>query len=399
MTIDIQPSEAMPSHEAPLSPALLAMIERLIAFPTVSRDSNLGLIEWVRDYLAGHGVKTRLTYDASRTKANLFATLGAGRKPGLILSGHTDVVPVEGQAWDTDPFVATMRDGRIYGRGAADMKSYIATALVLTPEFLAADMEAPLHLALSYDEEVGCLGVRGLIADLAEIGLKPAGCIVGEPTSMQPIIAHKGTHRFRCCVTGREAHSSYTTQGVNSIEYAARIIVYIRQMADRMAQLETRDYGFTVPYTTMQTGVIKGGLASNIVPKTCEFQFEARTLPGVEPERLYREVQDFAATLLPEMRRVEPDAAIDFEWLASAPGLSMQESDAIVQLAAALARTRPNGAVSYGTEAGLFQQAGIPTVVCGPGSIEQAHRPNEFVSLDQLAKCEMFMRGLIEPNR
>ena len=381
---------AQPSAE------LMAMIERLIAFPTVSRDSNLGLIEWTRDYLAGLGVSSRLTYDASGKKANLFATLGGGSRPGLVLSGHTDVVPVEGQAWDTDPFKATVVGDKLFGRGSADMKSYIATALVMAPRFLASNADAPLHIALSYDEEVGCIGVRSLIKDLAEIGLKTAGCIVGEPTLMQPIIAHKGSHRFRCCITGREAHSSYTTQGVNSIEYAARIIVYIRQMADRLAQLETRDYAFTVPFSTMQTGTIKGGLASNIVPKDCEFQFEARTMPGASADRLYQEVQDFAATLLPEMRRVEPNAAIVFEAVASAPGMNMKESDDIVKLAAALSRNKPNGAVSYGTEGGLFQQAGIPTVICGPGDIEQAHRPNEFVSLEQIAQCEAFMLRLID---
>lgn len=379
------------------SAEVIAMIERLIAFPTVSRNSNLGLIEWTRDYLAGLGVSSRLTYDATGKKANLFATLGQGNKPGLILSGHTDVVPVDGQAWDTDPFKATIKDGLLYGRGSADMKSYIATALALAPQFLAAEMDAPLHLALSYDEEVGCIGVQGLIRDLQELGLKPAGCIVGEPTSMQPIIAHKGTHRFRCCITGREAHSSYTTMGVNAIEYAARIIVYIRQMADRCAQLETRDYGFTVPYTTLQTGLIRGGLASNIVPKECDFEFEARTMPGVDADRLFQEVQDFAASLLPEMQRVEPNARIAFEWLASAPGLSTKEHEAIAQLAAALSRNATTGAVSYGTEAGLFQRAGIPTVVCGPGSIEQAHRPNEFVALEQVAQCEKFMLRLLDP--
>ena len=381
---------AQPSTE------LMAMIERLIAFPTVSRDSNLGLIEWTRDYLAGLGVNSRLTYDASGKKANLFATLGGGSRPGLVLSGHTDVVPVEGQAWDTDPFKATVVGDKLFGRGTADMKSYIATALVMAPRFLASNADAPLHIALSYDEEVGCIGVRSLIKDLAEIGLKTAGCIVGEPTLMQPIIAHKGSHRFRCCVTGREAHSSYTTQGVNSIEYAARIIVYIRQMADRLAQLETRDYAFTVPFSTMQTGTIKGGLASNIVPKDCEFQFESRTIPGASADRLYQEIQDFAATLLPEMRRIEPNAAIVFEAVASAPGMNMKESDDIVKLAAALSRNKPNGAVSYGTEGGLFQQAGIPTVICGPGDIEQAHRPNEFVSLEQIAQCEAFMLRLID---
>ena len=389
------PAENRNSNTQP-SAELLAMIERLIAFPTVSRDSNLGLIEWTRDYLAGMGVKSRLTYDAAGKKANLFATLGEGSRPGLVLSGHTDVVPVDGQAWDTDPFKASVVGDKLYGRGSADMKSYIATALVMAPKFLASQADAPLHFALSYDEEVGCLGVRSLIQDLKDIGLKTAGCIVGEPTLMQPIIAHKGTHRFRCCITGREAHSSYTTQGVNSIEYAARIIVYIRQMADRLAQLETRDYAFTVPFTTLQTGLIKGGLASNIVPKDCEFVFEARTLPGASEHKLFQEVQDFAATLLPEMKRVEPNAAIKFEMMTTAPGMNMKDSDDIVKLAALLSRNKPNGAVSYGTEGGLFQAAGIPTVICGPGDIEQAHRPNEFVSLEQLAQCEAFMQRLLE---
>ncbi len=395
MTTQIETPERADLNQQP-SAELLAMIERLIAFPTVSRDSNLGLIEWVRDHLAAMGVKSRLTYDATEKKANLFATLGGGSRPGLVLSGHTDVVPVDGQNWDTDPFKATISGDRLYGRGSADMKSYIAAALVNAPKFLELNADAPLHLALSYDEEVGCIGVRGLIKDLQDIGLKTAGCIVGEPTLMQPIIAHKGTHRFRCCVTGREAHSSYTTQGVNSIEYAARIIVYIRQMADRLQQLETRDYAFTVPFTTMQTGLIRGGLAANIVPKDCEFIFEARTLPGASEHKLLQEVKDYAATLLPEMRRVEPNAQISVEVTNSAPGMNMKETDDIVKLATALSRNKPNGAVSYGTEGGLFQRAGIPTVICGPGDIEQAHRPNEFVSLEQLAQCEAFMARLLE---
>jgi len=389
-------SQAQPETSQQPSKELLAMVERLIAFETVSRDSNLGLIEWTRDYLASLGATSRLTYDATGKKANLFATLGEGSRPGLVLSGHTDVVPVEGQAWDTDPFKATVIGDKLYGRGSADMKGYIATALVMAPQFLASKADAPLHFAFSYDEEVGCIGVRGLIKDLQDIGLKTAGCIVGEPTLMQPIIAHKGTHRFRCCITGREAHSSYTTQGVNAIEYAARIIVYIRQMADRLQQLETRDYAFTVPFTTMQTGLIRGGLAANIVPKECEFIFEARTLPGASEHKLFQEVKDYAATLLPEMQRIEPNAAIQLELLNTAPGMNMQETDEIVKLAMALSRNKPNGAVSYGTEGGLFQAAGIPTVICGPGDIEQAHRPNEFVSLAQLALCEAFMQRLLE---
>jgi len=380
------------------SSKVLEILEQLIAFKTVSRDSNLELIHWVRGYLADYGIASRLTYDSSGLKANLFATVGEGKKPGIILSGHTDVVPVDGQQWDSDPFRARISDARLYARGAADMKGYIATALASVPAFLQSGGDSAIHLALSYDEEIGCIGVRGLIQDLQETGLQPAGCIVGEPTSMRPIIAHKGTHRFRCCVRGREAHSSYTTQGVNSIEYAARIVVYIRDLAERLAREEKRDDAYTVPYSTLQTGLIRGGIATNIVPKDCEFQFEARTLPDMDAAALYQEIQAYAAGLLPEMRKVDPLAAIHFEWLASAPGLQMQEDDDIVLLASSLAGNLPNGAVSYGTEAGLFQQAGIPTVICGPGNIEQAHTPNEYVELEQLAQCELFMQRLQARN-
>jgi acetylornithine deacetylase len=352
------------------------------------------LIYWVRDYLASFGVSSRLPYDSTGKKANLFATLGEGKRPGIILSGHTDVVPVEGQAWHTDPFRMHVAGERLFARGSADMKGYLAAALAAVPAFLESRNGAATHLAFSYDEEIGCIGVRGLIRDLEEIGLRPAGCIVGEPTDMRPIIAHKGTHRFRCCVRGREAHSSYTTHGVNAIEYAARIVVYIREMAERLAREEQRDAAYTVPYSTLQTGLMRGGLATNIIPKDCDFQFEARTLPGMSAEALYADIQRYAESLLPEMRKVEPQAAIAFEWLASAPGLQMQESDGIVRLAAQLAGNAPNGAVSYGTEAGLFQQAGIPTVICGPGSIEQAHTPNEYIALEQLAQCETFMQRL-----
>ncbi len=382
------------------SAASRAMIERLIAFKTVSRDSNLGLIEWVRDYLQGFGAKTRLTHDAAGKKANLFATLGDSGKPGLILSGHTDVVPVDGQDWETDPFAAIERDGRLYARGSADMKGFIGIILAQAPKFVAAlneqRLDAPLHYALSYDEEVGCLGVRGLIADLEEHGIRPAGCVVGEPTSMQPIIAHKGTHRFRCAVHGREAHSSYVTHGVNAIEYAARLVVFIRQLADRLAQLEQRDYGFTVPYSTLSTGLIQGGIAANVVPKDCVFQFDMRTLPGAVPDALYQEIRGYAEQLAAEMRCIDASAGIDLQWMSQTVGLAAAESDAIVQWAMQLSRNPTVGKVSYGTEAGLFQKMGVPTVICGPGDIAEAHRPNEFVALDQLAQCESFMDRILE---
>jgi acetylornithine deacetylase len=382
------------------SAASRTMIERLISFNTVSRDSNLGLIEWVRDYLQGFGAKTRLTHDATGKKANLFATLGDSNKPGLILSGHTDVVPVDGQNWDSDPFVAVERDGKLYARGSADMKGFIGIALTQAPKFVAAlnenRLDAPLHYALSYDEEVGCLGVRGLIRDLEENAIRPAGCVVGEPTSMQPIIAHKGTHRFRCSVHGREAHSSYVTHGVNAIEYAARLVVFIRQIADRLAQIEQRDYGFTVPYSTLSTGLIQGGIAANVVPKDCVFHFDMRTLPQASPDALFQEIRTYAQALATEMRLIDANAGIDLQWMSQTVGLAAAETDAIVQWAMQLSRNPTVGKVSYGTEAGLFQKMGVPTVICGPGDIAEAHRPNEFVALDQLAQCERFMDRILE---
>ena len=391
--------EAASTGTAP-SEAARTMIDRLIAFHTVSRDSNLGLIEWVRDYLHRHGATTRLTYDAAGKKANLFATLGDSPKRGLILSGHTDVVPVDGQAWDTDPFKATERDGKLFARGSADMKGFIGIILAQAPRFAAAlnsnRLDAPLHYALSYDEEVGCLGVRGLIRDLEDNNIRPAGCVVGEPTSMQPIIAHKGTHRFRCSVHGREAHSSYVTYGVNAIEYASRLIVYIRQIADRLAQLETRDYGFKVPYSTLSTGLIRGGIAANVVPKDCEFQFDMRTLPQASPDALYQEIRTQAEQLAREMQAIDPQAGIDLVWTSKTAGLAANETDAIVRWAMQLSKNHSVGKVSYGTEAGLFQKMGVPTVICGPGDIAEAHRPNEFVALDQLAQCESFMNRILE---
>ena len=382
------------------SPSARELIERLIGFRTISRDSNLGLIEWVRDYLKALGATTRLTHDATGKKANLFATLGDSNKPGLILSGHTDVVPVDGQDWHTDPFVAVEHDGRLYARGSADMKGFIGIALNAAPKFVAAlqagTLDAPLHYALSYDEEVGCLGVRGLIRDLQEQGIKPAGCVVGEPTSMQPIIAHKGTHRFRCAVHGREAHSSYVTHGVNAIEYAARLVVFIRELADRLARTEQRDYGFTVPYSTLSTGLIRGGIAANVVPKDCEFQFDMRTLPNASPAALYDEIRIHAEALTQEMRGIDPESGIDLVYASQTVGLASSESDAIVRWAMQLTGNGAAGKVSYGTEAGLFQQMGVPTVICGPGDIAEAHRPDEFVALEQLARCEAFVDRILK---
>jgi len=380
-----------------IKPETFALIERLIGFDTTSRGSNLGLIEWTRDYLKGYGIESRLTYDAGGNKANLFATVQKGAKPGIVLSGHTDVVPVDGQNWSSDPFKATLKDDRIYGRGACDMKSYLAVILAMAPRFAAANLKAPIHFALSYDEEIGCIGARGLLEDLARNNIRPAGAVIGEPTSMQPVIAHKGKRSYGCCVRGREAHSALTPQGVNAIEYAAKIITYIRHMAERMQACEPRDYGFDVPFTTLQTGVISGGTALNIVPQECNFQFEFRYLPGADPDALEREIKDYAErVILPEMQRTDPGTSIRFDTKAEIPGLNTAEEDQVTQLAQALSRNQSTAKVAYATEGGLFQQAGIPAIICGPGSIEQAHKPDEYVTLAQVALCESFMERLLE---
>ena len=381
----------------PIKTETLDLIERLIGFDTTSRGSNLGLIEWARDYLKGYGIGSRLTYDATAKKANLFATVQKGSKAGIVLSGHTDVVPVDGQDWASDPFKATLQGDRIYGRGACDMKSYLAVILAMAPRFAAANLNAPIHFALSYDEEVGCIGARGLLEDLARNNIRPAGAIIGEPTGMQPVIAHKGKRAYQCCVRGKEAHSALTPQGVNAIEYAARIISYIRHMAERMQACEPRDYGFDVPFTTLQTGVIAGGTAGNIVPRECVFQFEFRYLPGADPDALEREIKNYAErVILPEMQRSDPGTGISIDTKSDNPGLSTSETDEITRLAQALSRNQSTAKVAYLTEGGLFQRAGIPAIICGPGSIAQAHKPDEYVTLAQVALCESFMERLLE---
>lgn len=394
-----------PTAVAPTA-AALEMIDRLIAFPTVSRDSNLGLIEFARDYLAGLGVRPHLVYDRREKKANLFCSLGdeaAMRSGGLVLSGHTDTVPVDGQDWASDPFKASHSfasgSGRIHGRGSADMKGFIAIALAHAPRFLAAHARTPIHLALTYDEETTFVGVRGLVADLAERGIRPAGCIIGEPTDMQAIVAHKGKRDFCCRVRGREAHSALTPSGVNAIEFAARLIAYIRGMADRMSREEPRDARFGVPYTTLQTGMIRGGIATNVVPRDCEFTFEMRNIPATPTDPLTDEIAGYAKNeLLPEMRRVAADADIAFEQGLDLPAFGIAPDAPVVRFAQQLARTAHlgTGAVSFATEASIFMNAGIPTVVLGPGSIEQAHKPDEYISYEQVAACEQFFARLIE---
>lgn len=373
------------------------LLDKLISFATVSRDSNLALIEFVRDYLAQFDIESELFYNAERTKANLFATIGPRDRGGIVLSGHTDVVPVDGQPWTVDPFRLTEKDGRLYGRGTADMKGFLASVLAAVPMLIERELRLPVHLAFSYDEEVGCLGVRPMLAQLEKRAHKPVLCLIGEPTSLKPVLGHKGKLAMRCQVKGAPCHSAYAPYGVNAIQYAARLINRLEEIGERLAQPEHHDERFDPPYSTVQTGVIKGGRALNIVPAECEFDFEVRALPGFEASTVARDLQAYAqAELLPKMRAIEPETDVRLEALSAYPGLATSPESEAARLVALLSGSSEFGTVAFGTEGGLFDQAGIPTVVCGPGSMDQGHKPDEYVTLEQLHDCDAMLIRLAD---
>ncbi|MDP3620266.1 MAG: acetylornithine deacetylase [Ramlibacter sp.] len=377
-----------------VSPRALELAQTFVRMNTVSANSNLEMIHFVRDELARLGVTSRLTFDAGRTKANLFATLGEGKPAGVILSGHTDTVPWDGQEWSTGPMDAVVRDGKLFGRGSADMKSFIAIALANAGRFLNSASPFAVHFAFSYDEEVGCFGVRDLIADMRDAGVTPLACIIGEPTSMVPAIAHKGVYRYHCCVRGKEAHSSLTPQSVNAIEMAARLVGKLRDMAEGFERSEPRYEGFDVPFSTASVGQFHGGIADNVVPRDAFFRYEFRNLPTADAHAMQQEVLAHARALEPAMKRIAPDAGFSFEPICEIPSFMGSADDDVTRLALRLSGAAGTTEVAFGTEAGLFKASGIKTVVCGPGSINQAHQPDEFVSLEQLAACERFMAGL-----
>jgi acetylornithine deacetylase len=352
---------------------------------------------FVGDYLKDLGIESELVHNDEGTKANLYATLGPADKPGIALSGHTDVVPVDGQDWHSEPFQIIEKNGRLYGRGTSDMKSFIGVCLALAPEFLARKINTPLHFAFSYDEEIGCLGVRSLIDALAQRAVKPSAVIIGEPTQMKVVRAHKGKLSYRCKVSGFEAHSSLSHIGVNAVEAAAEAVSYLKSMARRHRDQGPFDSELVPPYTTVHTGTIHGGTALNIVPKTCSFEFEFRHLPEDDPHALLDELRDHVAQHIePEMHSTVPGTGFSFEPMSHIPGLSTDEDAEVVQLAKALTGQNTTAKVAFGTEAGLFQAGGMPAVVCGPGSIDQAHKPDEFIELDQINQCEIFLRRLFE---
>jgi acetylornithine deacetylase len=379
-----------------ITPAVLETVSRLVAFDSTSRRSNLHIIDYLKDRLTSLGAECRLTHNDDGNKANLYATLGPTDRPGIMLSGHTDVVPTEGQAWSSDPYQLVERDGALYGRGSADMKSFLALAVALAPEFLARGLQVPLHFAFSYDEEIGCIGVRRLIADLEDLPVKPRLCIVGEPTGMKVVAGHKGKRNFSCLVHGKECHSALVAEGVNAVEAAAEMVAHIKQMQRSIRRDGPFDPAYEPPYTTLHTGVIEGGRALNIVPDQCRFEFEIRALPQDDVDLLTETITSYARlTLEPEMKAVHREAGFDFTILNDTEGFDLPDEDEAVKLVTELTGDNRTGRVSFGTEAGLFNRAGIPTVVCGPGYIDQAHKPDEFISLDQLAQGEAFIRRLM----
>ena len=372
------------------------LLARLVAFDTTSAKSNLELIAFVKTYLDGYGVASTLIPSADGAKASLFATIGPAGEGGIGLSGHSDCVPVEGQTWSSDPFKLQLRDGKLYGRGSCDMKGFLASVLASVPLFTSRELKEPVHIIVSYDEEVGCTGVRPLIARLGSDLPRPRVIIVGEFTAMAVIDAHKRIDSYRTVVTGREAHSSLPQLGVNAISFAAELIEEIDRIGAALASRETNNR-FEPPFSTLQVGTIKGGTATNIVPNTCEFHWQVRSLPEAELDFAPKRLKAYAEqTLLPRMRRVAPRASIETQHPGSVPAFLARPGSEAVDLALALTGANATSTVSYGTEAGLFEEADCPTVICGPGDIEQAHVADEFVVAAQLDACVSFLSKLAE---
>ena len=374
-----------------------AILAELIGFQTISADGNLDLILYLQEILGRLGARIEVSRDETGSKANLFATIGPDIDGGVILSGHTDVVPVEGQDWATDPFQAHDDGQRIYGRGACDMKAFLACALALAPKAAEADLKRPLHLAFTYDEEVGCLGARVMLTALAESGRRPRACIIGEPTSMQVIEGHKGCHEYTTEFSGLEGHGSRPELGVNAVEFAARYVTELIRVKEELQEHPPEASPFAPPWTTVSVGRITGGIAHNVIPNLCQVDWEFRPVTGSDAAYVYWHMHEYAEReLIPQMRAVDPAAGIVTLTIGEVTGLQPMPNSEAVELANELTGgDKERGVVSFGTEAGLFQEIGIPTVICGPGSIAQAHKPDEFVSYDQLEECLGMIERLI----
>lgn len=372
----------------------LDLVKQLVSFDTTSRSSNLSLIGFVQEMLEDAGARVRLTYNEDKSKANLFASFGPERDGGYVLSGHTDVVPVDGQDWSSDPFEPEMRDGKLFGRGTADMKGFIGTALSLAGDISGAPLLLPIHFALSYDEEVGCAGVPGLLEDITHAGIKPALAIIGEPTEMRVVGAHKSGAVIHTHCRGREGHSSAPDKGANAVMMAGEFVAHLQVLAEDLKQ--DRDTHFDPPYTTVQANMIEGGTAANVIARDARVTWEYRALPDRDPDSIVERAQDYAVEkILPKYKTRIPEARIETKVHARYPGLILDADSPAIALAREISGANAVETVAYGTEAGLFQRAGIPAVVCGPGSIDQAHKADEYVALSELGACEKFLRRVI----
>jgi acetylornithine deacetylase len=374
----------------------IGILERLIAFPTVSRDSNLDLIAYAADLLGASGIASQIIRSADGHKANLFATIGPADKPGIMLSGHTDVVPVDGQNWTLPPFAMTARDGKLYGRGAADMKGFVASALATCVKASKMALRTPLHLALSYDEEVGCLGVRDLIQMLSAAPQRPLLCIVGEPTDMQVATGHKGKLAARALCKGREGHSALAPLALNAIHLGCDFVRALRDEQDRLTREGARDGDYDIPYTTVHVGKINAGVALNIVPNLCVVDFEIRNVAADDAAGILDRLRDAASRIAVDAASIAPEAAIDIEITNSYPGLDTPATSEAVAFVKSLIGANSTMKVAFGTEGGLFSRdLGTPAVVCGPGSMAQGHKPDEFVSVEQLRRCDEMLERLL----
>ncbi len=387
-------TKSQPSSFTPVE-----MLERLIAFDTTSHLSNLDLIEYVSDYLRGHGIESLLSYNQQSSKANLFATLpadsGESHTGGVVLSGHTDVVPVKGQSWDNDPFALRANNGRLYGRGTSDMKGFLACALTLVPELIASKLPCPIHLALSYDEELGCLGVGGMIDQMLAKDYRPAAAIIGEPTGMKLLNAHKGIYAFTTSITGKAAHSSAPQLGANAIQAMTALITHLGELEQQYKGSAPAESLFEPPQTTFNISIIHGGTAINIIPEHCELTWEFRPIPQTDPQEIIDSYERFAEeTILPRLRATAPEAGLTTKMLCRVPFLRAEEDSPAETLIASLIGEPASGYAAFATEGGVFQQAGIPAAVCGPGHIDQAPQPTEFIEVSQLESCCALIRKL-----
>lgn len=399
MLLSTVPYKLGQMNEPSTSPRLTTteMLARLASYDTTSRNSNLALIGFVRGYLDDHSVPYRVSTDRTGEKANIHAVIGPQTSGGVALSGHVDTVPVDGQAWSADPFTLRRVDGRLYARGSADMKGFVSACLAAVPDIKARPLARPLHLFISYDEEVGCHGAKRLIEDLDESGLKPAFCVVGEPSGVQPIVAHKGKLNLRVSVRGTPGHSSEPEKGVNAIQAAGEALAYVAAEARRLPKEGPFADGFDPPHTTIHVGTIQGGTILNIIPERCEFIMEWRTIPNDDATWHLERMRQFVVTNIePAMHAVNRTTGFEFDVQLTMPGLSLSPDHELTSTVKQLTGSNSTGKVSYGTEGGYYQDSGIPTIVCGPGHIAQAHQPDEWIAQDQLDACDVFIRRLAD---